>query len=45
MSAWPSKDRCSKIVFIVRGLGPALISRSLSAFRLLAEPDRETIPA
>ena len=32
MSAWPDADRRSRIVFIVDGLDPDLIRRSLAAF-------------
>lgn len=32
LEAWPDEDRRSRIVFILRGLDPALLKRSLSAF-------------
>jgi G3E family GTPase len=32
MAAWPDRDRCSRLVFIVDGLDRALIERSLAAF-------------
>lgn len=32
MAAWPSNDRCSRLVFIVDGLDPAVIERSFRAF-------------
>lgn len=32
LDAWPDEDRRSRIVFILRGLDPALLKRSLSAF-------------
>jgi G3E family GTPase len=32
MSAWPDADRCSRLVFVVDGLGRETIERSLSAF-------------
>ena len=32
MSAWPDDDRRSRLVFIVDGLDPVLIERSLGAF-------------
>ena len=32
MAAWPSNDRCSRLVFIVDGLDPAVIERSFCAF-------------
>jgi G3E family GTPase len=32
MAAWPDEDRRSRIVFIVDGLDPDLIRRSLAAF-------------
>ena len=35
LSAWPDADRRSRIVFITRGLDPALIERSLRAFRVV----------
>jgi len=35
MSAWPSADRRSRIVFIVDGVEPALIERSFAAFNRL----------
>ena len=43
MSAWPDADRRSRLVFIVDGLDPAAIERSLHAFnglsaRLLRRP-------
>jgi G3E family GTPase len=36
MAAWPDLDRRSRIVFIVDDLDPALIQRSLAAFRGIA---------
>ena len=36
LERWPSDDHRSRIVFIVRGLDPALIKRSLAAFNALA---------
>ena len=36
MAAWPDQDRRSRIVFIVDGLDPGLIRRSLAAFNGLA---------
>lgn len=38
MSAWPSEDRRSRIVFIVDGLDPETIKRSLQAFNRSAAP-------
>ena len=35
LSAWPDADRRSRVVFITRGLDPALIERSLGAFRVV----------
>ena len=32
MAAWPDNDRCSRLVFIVDGLDPAVIERSFAAF-------------
>ncbi|WP_181704845.1 CobW family GTP-binding protein [Chthonobacter rhizosphaerae] len=45
MSGWPSDDRRSRIVFIVDGLDPDLIRRSLAAFNGLAAPARTLQPA
>jgi G3E family GTPase len=39
LEAWPTDDRRSHLVFIVRGLEPALIERSLRAFNRLANPE------
>jgi G3E family GTPase len=36
MRAWPDTERRSRIVFIVKGLDPAAIERSLSGFMALA---------
>jgi len=36
MKRWPDADRRSRIVFIVEGLDPALIRRSLAAFNRIA---------
>jgi G3E family GTPase len=38
LALWPSDDRRSRIVLIVRGLEPARIERSLAAFNRLARP-------
>jgi G3E family GTPase len=38
MAAWPDEDRRSRIVFIVDGLDPDTIRRSLAAFNGLAPP-------
>ena len=35
MAAWPDEERCSRIVFIVQGLDPAAIRRSLDRFLAL----------
>ena len=35
LAAWPDADRRSRVVFITRGLDPALIERSLRAFRVV----------
>src|SRR5215218_9612211 len=32
LGAWPDRDRSSRLVFIARGLDPALIERSFRAF-------------
>ena len=37
LSAWPDADRRSRLVFILRGLGPASIERSMAAFGLTGE--------
>ena len=37
LERWPDDDRRSRIVFIVRGLDPALIERSLAAFHRQAK--------
>ena len=37
LDAWPDGDRRSRIVFIVRGLDPALVRRSLRAFGILSD--------
>ena len=38
LEQWPTADRHSRLVFIVRGMDPAVIKRSLKAFNWLAEP-------
>jgi G3E family GTPase len=38
MAAWPDEDRRSRVVFIVDGLDPDLIRRSLAAFNGLGMP-------
>jgi G3E family GTPase len=38
MTGWPDADRSSRIVFIVDGLDPALIRRSLAAFNTIGAP-------
>ncbi len=43
MTAWPDDDRRSRIVFIVDGLDPALIQRSLAAFNALGA--KAAVPA
>jgi G3E family GTPase len=43
MAAWPDADRRSRLVFIVDGLDPALIQRSLAAFNRLAQPVAERL--
>jgi hypothetical protein len=37
MNAWPDADRRSKLVFIVEGLDPAVIERSLHVFNDLSD--------
>ena len=41
LDAWPSDDRRSRIVFIVRGLERAAIERSLAAFNGMADRPRK----
>jgi hypothetical protein len=36
MTAWPDANRQSRLVFIVKGLAPAAIERSLRAFSLMS---------
>lgn len=43
MAAWPGDDRRSRIVFIVDGLDPATIERSLAAFDGLAAPSLQRL--
>jgi G3E family GTPase len=43
MAAWPSEDRRSHVVFIVDGLDPDLIRRSLMAFNGLGVPLAERV--
>jgi G3E family GTPase len=38
LERWPSADRRSRLVLIVRNLDPAAIERSLAAFNRLANP-------
>jgi G3E family GTPase len=38
MNGWPDNDRSSRIVFIVDGIDPALIRRSLAAFNAIGVP-------
>ena len=38
LERWPSADRRSRLVLIVRGLDPAVLERSLAAFNRLANP-------
>ncbi len=44
LNEWPSADRRSRIVFILRGIEPAAIRRSLFAFNGLAARDHEDGP-
>jgi G3E family GTPase len=41
LAAWPDADRRSRIVFIVRGLEPGVIERSLAAFNRQAGATRD----
>jgi G3E family GTPase len=43
MAAWPDADRRSRVVFIVDGLEPDLIRRSLAAFNGLGMPATERV--
>jgi G3E family GTPase len=36
MTAWPDANRRSRLVFIVKGLAPAAIERSLRAFSMMS---------
>jgi hypothetical protein len=36
MTAWPDANRQSRLVFIVKGLAPAAIERSLRAFSMMS---------
>ncbi len=42
LQSWPSDDRRSRIVFILRDLDPGLITRSLRAFNRMAQARAET---
>jgi G3E family GTPase len=44
MSAWPDADRRSRLVFIVRGLDPGAIERSLRTFSVRLTPARRPAP-
>jgi G3E family GTPase len=41
MAGWPDADHSSRIVFIVDGIDPALVRRSLAAFNVLGLPAGE----
>jgi G3E family GTPase len=43
MAGWPDTDRSSRIVFIVDGIDPALIRRSLAAFNAIGGPSVERV--
>ncbi|MGA3005386.1 MAG: GTP-binding protein [Acetobacteraceae bacterium] len=43
MTGWPDADRNSRIVFIVDGIDPALIRRSLAAFNAVGVPAVERV--
>jgi G3E family GTPase len=45
MTAWPDEDRRSRIVFIVDGVDPELVRRSLAAFNGLGLPPMRVAPA
>ena len=43
MTGWPDEDRRSHIVFIVDGIDPDLVRRSLAAFNALVMPQAERV--
>jgi G3E family GTPase len=43
MAGWPDADRSSRIVFIVDGIDPALIRRSLAAFNSVGVPAKKPV--
>jgi hypothetical protein len=43
MTAWPDEDRRSRIVFIVDGIDPDLVRRSLTAFNGLGVQSAERV--
>jgi G3E family GTPase len=43
MAGWPDADHRSRIVFIVDGIDPALVRRSLAAFNVLGVPAGELV--
>ena len=45
LESWPDDDRSTRIVFIVQGLDPARLKRSLDVFLRAAEPSAENAPA
>jgi G3E family GTPase len=45
MRAWPDAERHSRLVFIVQGLSPATIRRSLAAFLRLSPEETQPIPS
>jgi G3E family GTPase len=38
LGAWPNGDRLSRLIFITRGLDPAVIGRSFRVFGSIREP-------
>ena len=45
LDSWPDDDHSTRIVFIVQGLDPARLRRSLDMFLRAAEPSGENAPA
>ncbi len=43
MAGWPDADRRSRIVFIVDGIEPELVRRSLAAFNAIGAPAPERV--
>lgn len=43
LDAWPDKDRASRLVFVVQGIEPAALERSLAKFLRAARGPEETV--